>query len=496
MPDVPDDIIKDLRTSLSDLANRLDSTQRTSKLELDTFRALLNEQLAAKDLRVNALKNEIASLRAHNDNLYMQNIETLKDMNAAFEKHNASFTSQSESVNRQHMDMLRGLSASFERHNEALQRQIGFRFNFVTSMLGFVGLVLAATFIYNKYQAEKVDDARAQLEQGTKTLAERTKTLTDNAAVFSDVLSRLAQADGLISDGHREYQNAAYIDAHYFATRAIALLEPAFNATGATADQLRKYRIDANTCQPMAPPPAPTASNTFGVINPEALRTAVTTSLVEAYDLRNRTRLFLLANSKDLQANYGSYDDIRKDGQFLITLNGSGWEGYHWVGLAAAEEHSFELAAACYKQSVDQKSISNKDSLNLTELLFVQGHFPEARKQADFYLRGMGSSVDRSAFVKGTAGSFVSPIEAVAHFYLATSNYLSPEPQASILSPREYRKQLNDSVTLKFEGTFSPTELIKYVDGLEFADQVRDETRRIEVKKTMACLLDRSKCAD
>jgi hypothetical protein len=514
MADMPDDIIKQLRTSLSDLADRLDSTTKTNRLELDTFRKLLQEQLAAKDLRVDALKNETKSLRAHNEDLYRQNIETLKDMNAAFEKHDASFTSQSEAVNRQHMDMLKGLSASFERHNDALQRQIGFRFNFVTSMLGFVvafvGLVLAGIFIYNKQETEKLDRAEANLnqgkqdlerglkqgkeglEQGMKALQQQTNVLTDNAAAFSEVLSKLAQADGLISDGHREYQNNAYIDAHYFAREAIELLEPVFNKTGITAGQLRSYRLDAATCKTVAPSPAPAGANTSGVINPEALRTAVTASLVEAYDLLNRARLFL-ADSKDLQVSYGSYEDIRRDGEFLITLNDSRWEGYHWVGVAAVHGNSFQLGAACYDRSIAQKRTSNKDSLNLTELLFLQGQFPEARTQAAIYLKGVGSAIDRRG-LKEPASSFVSAIEAVAHFYLTTSNYLSPEPQDSVLSLEEYRKQLNDSANVKLGGTFSDTELKKYLEGRDFADQVKDGTKVNAVRSTMKCLLERSDC--
>lgn len=496
MPDATEDAIRELRTSLSELARRLDSTLETSKLEITSFRALLNEQIAAKDIRVDLLKNEIRSLRAHNDDLYKQNIETLKGMNAAFEKHDASFTSQSEAVNKQHMDMLRGLTASFERHNDALQRQIGFRFNFVTSMLGVVGLVLTATLVYNKIQVDDLEKQRGLMEQSRRKYDESNENLTKSTAVFSSVLSALAEANGLISDGHREYKNAAYIDAQYFSTAAIRLLETAFDRTGVSLEQFRNYRFDSSLCVTGASPAIPTTQTGLS----EALRTAVRTSLVEAYDLRNRARLFLLANKRGPQ--FGSYDDIQNDGEFLISLNPKGWEGYHWVGLVAAlaaaqqstGREKFDQAHACYQQSIRQKRTSNKDSLNLVELLFTNGKFPEAQETVATYLRDLQSPIDKKSFLTDGA-TFVSTIEAVGHFYLTAANHLSANPDNSILEPDDYIAQWSKRDPQKFEGTFIPEVLKKYIESKKFTEQDVTDKRKVEkVTKMKQCILGEIKC--
>ena len=437
---------------MADLNQRFDSSQTTSQLELNTFRKTLEEQLAAKDLRVDVLKNEIDSLRA---------------------------------LNSQHVDTIKSMSASFERQNDTLQKQIGFRFNFVTSMMGVITLVLAATFVYNKYQNDKVDEARSFLEKGTKILSE-------HATKFADMLSTIAQASGLIADGNREYNNYSFLDAYYLAGRAVDLLEDTFAQTGLTIKDLRSRGYDSKHCKTSRFRPVPGAKNVpvptsdvekaFGGIGPQSLQPALIASLIKAYDLRNRARLFLLARSGQSESvKFGSMNNIKDDGQFLIALDARGWEGYHWVGLAAAQQPNYEEAVACYKQSVDRKPLANKDRLNLTELMFVHGDFPGAREQADAYLKALDYS-------------FLSPIEIVAHFYLSISNFLSQAPREKIRSPKEYRGEVSKLSELKLEGVFSSTELKKYIGEKEFSTHVPDEGKRKEVSNTVECLLHKDQC--
>jgi hypothetical protein len=322
--------INELKSYLSNLESRLDSAQKTSTLQLDTFRNLLDEQLKAKDIRVDLLKSEIDSLLLQKDALCKQNIDTLKGMNDSFERHIKSFQVQSELVNKQNIEMLKGMSGSFEKHNDALQKQIGFRFNFVTSMIGFITLALGVTFVYNKWQADKVDEAREFLEKGTKVL-------TENSKVFAEILGITAQADGLIGDGHREYQRAAYADAHSFAGKAIGLLEQANNKTGdgigETIDKIKMTKLKDKSCQIDESSKTANSSmskrDTFGGINPQILQRAVIISLVEAYDLQTRSLAVLLDNGGNV-SRYGSYGDIRNNGRFWIAMDWNSWQGYHW----------------------------------------------------------------------------------------------------------------------------------------------------------------------
>jgi tetratricopeptide (TPR) repeat protein len=352
-------------------------------------------------------------------------------------------------------DDLRRQGDAFDKQNDALQRQIGFRFNFVTTMLGAIGLSLTVIFTYNIYQASKINDQIDNVNKTSLALDTVNKTLTANAAAFSEVLTRLAISDGIISAGLREYQRLAYFDAIGLASSAIAHLEVTYAQVGGSISMLRAYKYDKDKCE-VSPPaisatksPAPIGS---GSLSPQALDSVVITSLVEAYDLYSTAQYFYTTvKGIDAMTVSRSKDEISKSGRILMALNVSGWQGYHWVGLAAADKGNVNEAVACYKKSVDYKSIANKDHINLAELYFTTGKFQAARASSEEYLKTVNFS-------------FASTTDAIAHFYLTASNILSPDEKTGggILTPRDFTNKLRGLPGWKTEGTFSSVELATY----------------------------------
>jgi hypothetical protein len=119
--------------------------------------------------------------------------------------------------------------------------------------------------------------------------------------------------------------------------------------------------------------------------------------------------------------------------------------------------------------------------------LFLQGNFPQARDKAIAYLNTLDFS-------------FVSPVEAAAHFYLTASNYLSSDGASFKLSPKayrwpmDYRKKLAELVDLRLEGTFSPTAITTWIESPYFITKVPDQMKRAAIDQTKKCLLDRAQC--
>jgi hypothetical protein len=369
---------------------------------------------------------------------------------------------------------MKDTSEAIHKQNDAILKQMGLRFNFITGMTGFIALAFAMNFTYQIYQVKDVTEARLFLKEGSELLAE-------NATNYSEVLSRITRADTLITQGHREFQRASYFEAKELAASAIADLESALETTGLLVAELRsRGRYERSTCKvtnalagpiavrkgKQAPPRSEGIEKTFGRGHPEILRPSVIESLFAAYDLRARANFFSKAKGK-----------IRDDGLFLMTLDGSRWEGYHWVGLSAEDDNDYPQAVACFTNSVNQKGIGNKDHINLAELLFIQGDYARSRNHAE-------------AFVKPLEYSFVAATEVVAHFYLTLSNFLVSDSRgAPILSPAQFKIKLRDNPTVRLEGTFLAGDLDDYLKGPKF--NLLDEEQKKAVQQLAHCLTAR-----
>jgi tetratricopeptide (TPR) repeat protein len=348
-------------------------------------------------------------------------------------------------------------------------------------MTGFIALAFAASFSYNLFQVKEVNDAKSFLTDGTDVL-------TFDVVKYSEVLSGLAEGDAITTQGEREFLRNNFSDAATLANDAIKLLEPLLKETGiAEPGLLRNATFERSTCtnvmiaSAMSPQPftdgphkSKEVEEKFSGLSPQTLRPALLEALFAAYDLHARGVFF---------GNAKYRDPIRHDGEVLLVINPTKWQGYHWVGLAAEDNAEFEQAKACFQNSVKNKPTVNKDHINLAELLFLDGRYEKATSEVLKYFppdyRGFGSGTD-----------------VVAQFYLIASNYLSETPQPGILSPSNFMSNMAQLQNLRLEGSFLSTELDKALDetkpsGQNFAK--KDRLKKAVVLKMAVCLKTR-KC--
>jgi hypothetical protein len=316
-------------------------------------------------------------------------------------------------------------------------------------------------------------ETKRALDDGTKLLARNTKA-------YSEILSKLADADTLMAESNREFQRAEYNLATNLATSATAILTSALSGTGIDITELQKRILyDGATCT--------MTTNTAAVskkiepdsdyaLSPAVLYPSIREALVNAYDLHARATFFSTPKG-----------DTHDDGIMILTLDPIRWEGYHWVGLAAEGEGrgSFSEARACLERSVDRNKVGNKDYINLAELSFINSEYPDATKHADRYLR---SIKDR----------FKSPIDVVAYFYFSTAGLLANDISArNKMPPEAFRKKLDGLPDFTLEGTFNPGDLQNFLSSEEFTASVKlTSDQKKQAQLSANCLTDRRKCKD
>lgn len=354
------------------------------------------------------------------------------------------------------------------KQNDTLLKQIGLRWNLLTGLTTLVGLAFTITLGYQIWRVEQVMDTKRALEQGTALLAQNTNA-------YSKILSTLAHADTLMTEGNREFQRAEYKQATNLATRAIGLLTSALQTTGFEVLELQKQAAyDSATCSANASfssvSQRPSPESDYAALNPKVLKKAVVDALFTAYDLHARATFFST-----------NRDELRPNGMILLALDDSRWEGYHWIGLAAEAEGegSFAEATACFRRSVERNKIGNKDYINLAELSFIRFNYSDATTFSEQYLRPLGHR-------------FKSPVDVVAQFYYSAAGLLSDNVNArSRMPPETFHKKVAKLREFTLEGTFSPSDLINFLKSSEFEQRTPSE-KIGQVRQLAACLIDRT----
>jgi hypothetical protein len=373
--------------------------------------------------------------------------------------------------------LTRDMNDSLQKQRDALQRQMDLRFNFITGMTGFIALALTATFSYNLFQVKEVNDAKNFLLDGTEVL-------TSDARKYSEILSGLAKADTFTTQGDREFLRGNYSDSVLMAEQAISYLDPLLKDTGVDkADFFASETFHPDTCD-VAHREVTVASlperslkdkeveQRFAGLDPTTLRKAVLQALFTGYDLHARGSLFGRSQYRDV---------VHDDGEKLLALDDSQWQGYHWIGLASEGGPNNRLARACFNNSVMKKPLANKDHINLAELLFFEGRYDEARSEG-------------SKYFESNYTQFSSATDVVAQFYLVSSNVLSKNSQTGILSADAFRQNLSKLPTLRLEGTFLSADLENATNdsdsrGKAFASQA--PIKKEAVLKMVKCLVKR-----
>lgn len=374
---------------------------------------------------------------------------------------------------------LSDLGKAIKDQNDALQKQITGRWSIVTGMLSFVSIMFALNFTYGIFQVKDVTDAKTYLERGSKELAHE-------AAIYSDVLSKLAHADTLIAEGNRELQRNSYVDALQLAKDAKTILTLALEKTGFSIEKINShYHYDKDMCklvthsltsllefdQPKEDSVTKSVNKNDDILQigltPEALQKAVRDALFAAYDMEARATFFMKSKST-----------LRDEGRNLLILNSSRWEGYHWIGLAAEDEGMYKEAEKCFTLSVNQKAKGNRDYINLAELYFIDEKFSEAKIYAENYVKTFDYKP-------------VSSLDVVAAVYYSLSEYLSPDIDTNPKLPPDKLRSYLGEMDYKLEGTFSSHDLDKYINGNKFKKLT--PAKQIEVKKTVNCMKTR-KC--
>jgi hypothetical protein len=391
-------------------------------------------------------------------------------------------TTKDESIDR-----LKDQSEWILRQNDTLLKQVGFRWNLLTGLTTLVGLAFTVTLGYQIWRVEQVMDTKRALEQGTIALAQNTK-------LYSEVLSKLAEADNVLTESNREFQRSEYKSALKLSSTAIELLKQASQKTNLDVSQLvQSASYDNLTC---AVKLVPSEKKTVFIIaegitsevsvqqkevdakgiehalTPTDLQTAVRDELFTAYDMNARAAFFLDPQSRDIQP-------VRENGRILAVLNQSRWEGYHWLGLAAESpaHKDFAEASACFGKSVELNSTGNKDSINLAELNFLQSKYDKALEYSEGYL---GRALDR----------FISPNDVVAQFYASSARLILGDNKG--LSPKDFRQKVSTLHKFTTEGTFSSIDIDSAIKNNELKASVEQIK---EIQASLDCLTQK-KCGD
>ena len=362
------------------------------------------------------------------------------------------------------------------KQNDTLLKQIGLRWNLLTGLTGFVALAFSIVFAYQIWRVEQVMETRKALESSAAAADESIKLLAQNTKAYSYILGILAHADTLMTDSNREFLRAEYAVAANRGSDAAEALKSALQSTGDSIADLKKRTLlyVSTTCSLNESASAVSESMTRdsdSALSPKALRAAVRDALFTAYDLHARAAFFSTPRG-----------DLRGDGAMLLALDGSQWEGYHWIGLDAEDAGFMTEATECFRRSVDKNPVGNKDYLNLAELSFIHSNFPEALKYSDQYLHPLNHR-------------FKSSLDVVAQFYFSAAGFLSSDAEAhDKMPPEAFQKKVDELPDFTLEGTFAPGDLNKYLSSQEFAGKVT-AGQKVEVQKLAGCLILR-KCKD
>lgn len=225
-------------------------------------------------------------------------------------------------------------------------------------------------------------DVKADIETGSRSLSE-------NAAKHSQILNGLAKADTLLTNGARELVRHGYGDVIDLSAQAIKELNDALTLSGFSAtaslfnvsDEFDRKNCRLGTSKRLAlvqtqlqetirsdrndlDPGKRQSATLLDVLSPRRLRPLVVAALFNAYELQ-ATGYFLLNEPAQVQI----------DGKWMLSLDGARWEGYHWMGVSAAQEDPEDKdrqAEACYRGSVSRRSEKNKDYIKLAELYLLK----------------------------------------------------------------------------------------------------------------------------
>ncbi|MEZ5785358.1 MAG: hypothetical protein R3D62_02465 [Xanthobacteraceae bacterium] len=162
---------------------------------------------------------------------------------------------------------------------------------------------------------------------------------------------------------------------------------------------------------------------------------------------------------------------MKNDGAFLIALDPSRPEGYHWVGIASGREkgdEAIKMSVRCYEQSVSRHSSGpNKDNLNLAEHFFVDGDYEKAKKYAEDYLLSVSYR-------------FNSPLDIIGHFFRSTAEYMKDNGNKRLIQAfvNNY-KSLSNKAEIRFEGSYDPRDLFNYLQGEKFNSLNKNQKTKI-----------------
>jgi tetratricopeptide (TPR) repeat protein len=368
------------------------------------------------------------------------------------------------------------------KQNDTLLKQIGLRWNLLTALSGFVGLAFSIAFVYQIFHVEDVMRTQRQLESAAANvdkkiglLDDKTDLLTKNTKLYSGLLSILAHADSLLTDSNREFLRAEYTVAAKRAGDAINILRSTLQTTGADSFpdlEKRQQLYVATTCGlngSASVVAEKTTDESDTALSPAALRPTVKDALYTAYDVHARSIFFATPRG-----------DTRVDGTMLLALNDNQWEGYHWIGLAAEEAGFVAEATECFRRSVDKNPFGNKDYVNLAELSFIHSNFPAALKYSDQYLHPINHR-------------FKSSLDVIAQFYFSVAGFLANDAEAlEKMPPETFRSKLDGLPDFTLQGTFSTTDLERYLASKEFSEKVSPDQKH-EVLNVADCLIKR-KC--
>jgi hypothetical protein len=373
------------------------------------------------------------------------------------------------------VELLREQAEWTLKQNDTLLKQIGLRWNLLTGFTGLVALSFSIVFAYQIWRVEQVMATKSALEQSAAAATESAKVLTENTRKYSDILGILAQADTLMTDSNREFLRSEYVVAAKRAGAAVEALRVALQDTGEPLDDLDKRRslYSSESCSLAGYSSAASiqaATIPDSGLSPKALRRAIRDALFTALDLHARASFF------------SARDNVRNDGLSLLALDELQWHGYHWLGLAAEDNHVYSEATKCFRHSIDKNQVGNKDYVNLAELSFIGSNFGDAVSYADQYLHPLNHR-------------FKTSLDVIAQFYFSAAGFLTHATEPSQRMPPssfvEGVKKLGPDFTL--EGTFSTKDLDEYLKSEPFG-KLPDE-QKSGIKKLTDCLESR-RCGD
>jgi tetratricopeptide (TPR) repeat protein len=343
------------------------------------------------------------------------------------------------SVRDEILNAAKAMNESLAKQNDALHKTIGLRWNVITGLITFIGVLTVITFGYAGWKTIQIAGEKEELRTAVESFKEREKQVkvdllkqSAELAKQSDDFARLSYSTSLLFQATRELAKQNYPDVHEYTARAIDILigmiSPNYDQTLGIADLDVVGLCQAN-------------EKTIKTSSESSQRQAIVETLTAAYDLK-ATAYF--------QAD--DHSNIMEVARSLLRLDRFNWQGYHWSGIALTGKQNFPEATSCFKKSVSLSRYAEKDRVNLIELLFVQGSYAEAESAAKVYL---------GDHKRPNPNSLQTLFERAAIFYSLISGYLVDHRDV---------KEVEDFITLEkkpenFERIFSPSLLNIYLSG-------------------------------